>query len=42
METTKSKTENEIYDIITKYGITQKRLKEYQDYVDKLHEEETE
>lgn len=38
----KNKTENEIYDIITKYGITQKQLKEYQDYADKLHEEETE
>ena len=38
----KSKIENEIHDIITKYGITQKQLKEYQDYADKLHEEETE
>ena len=36
----KSKAENEIYDIITKYGITQKQLKEYQDYADKFHEEE--
>lgn len=38
----KDKFENEIHDIITKRGIIQKQLKEYQDCVDKLHEEETE